>query len=337
MHRSAMTLTNVAYNPAFTWASGSVVTLERQMEQPLFNEHPLEMGLKRDDAELLAWFNDEQSYSAAFRESFPKEAVPITIRNLVKAIASFERTLISGRSPFDHYVYNDDRAAFSESARRGMRLFYSDRSGCAHCHFGLNFSGPIVQPGKAPPAPLFANNGSAVKGDEGLAAETKRPQDLGRFRVPTLRNIALTAPYMHDGRFAKLEQVIDHYVAAGKHADAIGVLDSQLRPLDLTAEEKGDLVEFLKNLTDAGLWPSVSTKYGGVPPTTPSPLSLYSPLRPLLPRPSPPPFSAEPVTTTLEATPFAPPTNLGGNCPQHTTANSSCRPPREHQPPGSTP
>ena len=97
MHRSAMTLTNVTYDPAFTWASGSVVTLERPMEQPLFNEHPLEMGLKRDDAELLASFNDEQSYSAAFRESFPKEAAPITIRNLVKAIASFERTLISGR------------------------------------------------------------------------------------------------------------------------------------------------------------------------------------------------------------------------------------------------
>ena len=122
------------------------------------------------------------------------------------------------------------------------------------------------------PAPLFANNGSAVKGDEGLAAETKRPQDLGRFRVPTLRNVALTAPYMDDGRFATLQEVIDHYVAGGKHADAIGVLDSQLRPLDLTAEEKGDLVEFLKNLTD-----------------------------------------------------------------QAFTASSSCRPPREHQPPGSAP
>ena len=272
MHRGAMTLTNVAYNPAFTWASSSVVTLERQMEQPLFNEHPLEMGLKRDDGELLTWLNDQQSYAAAFHESFPKEADPITTHNLVKAIASFERTLISGRSSFDRYVYNDDRAAFSESARRGMRLFYSDRSGCAHCHFGLNFSGPIVQPGKAPPAPLFANNGSAVKGDEGLAAETKRPQDLGRFRVPTLRNIALTAPYMHDGRFATLEEVIDHYIAGGKHADAIGVIDSQIRPLDLSAEEKGDLVEFLKNLTD-----------------------------------------------------------------QSFTANSSCRSPREHQPPGSAP
>jgi len=271
MQRGAMTLTNVAYNPAFTWASGTVVTLERQMEQPLFNEHPLEMGLKRDDPELLAWLNGERSYAAAFHESFPQEAEPVTMSNVLKAIAAYERTLISGRSPFDRYVYDDDRAAFSEGARRGMRLFYSDRSGCARCHFGLNFSGPIVQQGKAA-SPLFANNGSAVKGDEGLAAETKRPQDLGRFRVPTLRNVALTAPYMHDGRFVTLEEVIDHYVAGGKHADAIGVIDSQIRPLDLSADDQRDLVEFLKSLTDAAF-----------------------------------------------------------------TASSSCRSPREHQPPGSVP
>jgi cytochrome c peroxidase len=250
MHRGAMTLTNVAYNPAFTWASDSVVTLERQMEQPLFNEHPLEMGLKRDDRALLEWLGQQEKYAAAFRESFPQETAPITIANAVKAIATFQRTLISGRSPFDRYVYDDDRAAFSEGARRGMRLFYSDRSGCASCHFGLNFSGPMVHQGKPEQRALFANNGSAVRGDEGLSVETKREQDRGRFRVPTLRNIALTAPYMHDGRLATLEQVIEHYAAAGKHAEAVGVVDSQIRVLDLNAQEKRDLVEFLKGLTD---------------------------------------------------------------------------------------
>lgn len=250
MHRGAMTLTNVAYNPAFTWASDSVVTLEQQMEQPLFNEHPLEMGLKRDDPALLEWLAQQESYAKAFRQSFPQEAQPITIPNAVKAIAAFERTLISGRSPFDRYVYDDDRTAFSEGARRGMRSFYSDRSGCSHCHFGLNFSGPMVHRGKADQRALFANNGSAEKGDEGLSIETKREQDRGRFRVPTLRNIALTAPYMHDGRFATLEQVIDHYAAGGKRAESIGVLDSQIKPLDLSDDERRDLVEFLRNLTD---------------------------------------------------------------------------------------
>ncbi len=250
MHRGAMSLTNVAYNPAFTWASDSVVTLERQMAQPLFNEHPLEMGLKRDDRALLEWLGQQEQYAAEFRLSFPQEATPITIGNVVKAIAAYQRTLISGRSPFDRYVYDDDRNAFSESARRGMRLFYSERSGCATCHFGLNFSGPIVHQGKPDQRALFANNGSAVKGDEGLSVETKREQDRGRFRVPTLRNIALTAPYMHDGRFATLEQVIEHYAAAGKHAESVGVVDSQIRQLDLSPEEKRDLIEFLKNLTD---------------------------------------------------------------------------------------
>jgi cytochrome c peroxidase len=89
-----------------------------------------------------------------------------------------------------------------------------------------------------------------VKGDEGLSVETKRPQDRGRFRVPTLRNIALTAPYMHDGRFATLEQVLEHYAGGGIHSEAIGTVDSQIRRLDLSAEEKRDLVEFLRNLTD---------------------------------------------------------------------------------------
>ena len=192
IHRGAMTLTNVAYNPAFTWASSSVTTLERQMEQPLFNEHPLEMGLKRDDRALLEWFEQQEKYAAAFKQSFPQEAEPITMPNVLKAIASYERTLISGRSAFDRYVYDDDRAAFSEGARRGMKLFYSERSGCSHCHFGVNFSGSIAQRGKPRPRALFANNGSAVKADEGLYAQTKQSQDRGRFRVPTLRNIDKT-------------------------------------------------------------------------------------------------------------------------------------------------
>ena len=121
-----------------------------------------------------------------FGQSFPQEAEPITIPNVLKAIASFERTLISGRSAFDRYVYDDDRAAFSEAARRGMRLFYSDRSGCAHCHFGLNFSGPIVHRGKPDQRALFANNGSAVKGDEGIIGRNEAPAGSRPLQSPDL-------------------------------------------------------------------------------------------------------------------------------------------------------
>jgi cytochrome c peroxidase len=264
--RGAMALGNVAYNTAFTWASDSVVTLETQMEQPLFSEHPVEMGLKRDGAALASLLAADPSYTAAFHAAFPHDDAPGTPRNMIKAIASFERTLLSGRSAFDKYVFDDDRAALSAQAKRGMALFFSDRAGCSRCHFGLNFSGPIAHGSMSKPAPaevasasipstLFANNGTfdaSADADRGLADVTHRDEDLGRFRVPTLRNIELTAPYMHDGRHKTLTEVVDHYASGARRADgrAATNLDPAIRPLDLTREDKRALLEFLRSLTD---------------------------------------------------------------------------------------
>ncbi len=252
MQRGAMSLANVAYNTAFTWANDSVVTLEGQMEQPLFNDHPIEMGLRRGDPAVLVPLSQSPEYRAAFAKAFPGESEPITMTNVIKAIAAYERTLISGRAPFDRYVFDDDRAALSPQAKLGMKLFFSDQTGCAGCHFGLNFSGPVAHVGKKDQAALFANNGTAwvASGDDGLMTVTKREQDRGRFRVPTLRNIALTAPYMHDGRFATLEAVIDHYKSGGLLASAIGTIDPLMKPITLTPDEKQALVEFLRSLTD---------------------------------------------------------------------------------------
>jgi cytochrome c peroxidase len=219
--RSAMSLANVTYNPAYTWTDFTVRTLEAQTFQPLFNEHPIEMGLKGHEATLLATLASEVDYARGFDDAFPGEAHPITIDNLVKAIASFERTLISGRSPFDRYVFDDDQHALSASAKRGMTLFYSPRGGCAQCHFGLTFSGPISHSDSPHGNALYANNG------------------LGRMRVPTLRNVAVTAPYMHDGSVPTLEAVIEHYAADGRQT---------LR--DTSAGDKQDLLAFLNSLTD---------------------------------------------------------------------------------------
>jgi cytochrome c peroxidase len=253
--RGSMTLTNAAYNAAYTWASDRVATFEAQMEQPLFNEHPVEMGLKRGDTVLISRLAHDASYAAAFAQSFPENEPAVTQQNVIKAIAAFERTLISGRSLFDKYVYDDDRAALSTAAKQGMELFFSDRAGCAHCHFGVNFSGPIRHRGAPKEVAVFANNGAhdgAEDADPGLMSVTARARDLGRFHVPTLRNIELTAPYMHDGRFATLEQVIEHYVAGGQHLErGTNVLvDAAIRRLDLTVEEKEALIEFLHSLTD---------------------------------------------------------------------------------------
>jgi cytochrome c peroxidase len=255
VRRGAMSLTNVAYNPAFTWSSDKVRSLESQMRQPLFNEHPVEMGLGKSGAVAVNALTDDPSYRAQFIAAFPGDAEPLTLKHMIQAIASFERTLISGRSPFDRYVFDDDRTALSDSAKRGMALFYSARIGCAQCHSGINFTGAIVYEGHAHARALFANTGlynldargAYPASDQGLIEVTHRGADLGKFKVPTLRNVALTAPYMHDGSLPTLDAVLDHYVRGGQKNP---LQDPRVRPFVLAATERADLLEFLKSLTD---------------------------------------------------------------------------------------
>jgi cytochrome c peroxidase len=183
--------------------------------------------------------------------------------NVIRAIASYERTLISGRSAFDRYVFDDERTALSDSARRGMALFYSERIGCGGCHFGINFSGPIVHAAAPRAAPLLANtglynvdgHGRYPDADRGLERITHRRSDNGKFRVPTLRNVALTAPYMHDGSIATLGEVIDHYAAGGRQLPAgprarNDYKDKRITGFTVSAQEKADLVAFLDSLSD---------------------------------------------------------------------------------------
>jgi cytochrome c peroxidase len=252
---SAMSLANVAYNAAFTWSDARVHSLESQMRRPLFNQHPVEMGLQGGGRGAVRALSAEAGYRDLFAAAFPGDALPISMRNLIKAIAAFERTLISGRSAFDRYVYDDDPTALSNSEKRGMALFFSTRVGCVQCHSGLNFSGPLIYQGQESQAAAYANTGlydvdgrgSYPANDRGLIDVTRRPTDMGKFRVPTLRNVALTAPYMHDGSLASLEQVIDHYARGGRKNPR---QDSRLRPLSLSQAERADLVAFLRSLTD---------------------------------------------------------------------------------------
>lgn len=255
VRRSAMSLTNVAYNPAFTWGSDKVRSLEAQMLTPLFNQHPVEMGLKPGGATAVNALAADGSYRTQFSAAFPDEPKSITMAHIIEAIASFERTLISGRSPFDRYVFDDDHTAMSVSAKRGMALFYSSRVGCAQCHSGINFNGAIVYAGHTRARALFANtglydldgHGAYPASDRGLLEVTHRSADMGKFKVPTLRNVALTAPYMHDGSLPTLESVLDHYVRGG-HKNPLQ--DSRVRPFRLSPSERTDLLEFLHSLTD---------------------------------------------------------------------------------------
>ena len=260
LRRAAPSLANAAYAPAYTWADPSVVSLEAQMRQPLFNAHPVELGLGGNEVRVLAELAADAVYQPLFAQAFAGESPSLTTDHVIKAIAAFERTLISGRSPFDRYVFDDARDALSPAAKRGMALFYSPHIGCANCHFGLNFSGPLVFEGHPQAAAIYANtglydidgHGSYPASDQGLIEITHHRRDMGRFRVPTLRNIALTAPYMHDGSEATLEAVLDHYAAASfdGHVHVNSLKDPRLHPFILSADMKQDLLEFLRSLTD---------------------------------------------------------------------------------------
>jgi cytochrome c peroxidase len=231
--RSAMSLVNAAYGASFTWLDGGHASLEDQMLVPLFGVKPLEMGLKGREEEAVARLKADPLYPKLFAAAFAGDPEPVSLPNARKAIAAFERTIISGDAPYDRLVWRDDRGALSEPARRGMALFFSDRLSCSKCHAGFTFSGPAAWQGGPKPEPTFHDNGLG-----------------GRFRAPTLRNIAVTAPYMHDGRFATLEDVIDHYAKGGTASPGRSPL---VRGFTITEAEKRDLVEFLKSLTDEQL------------------------------------------------------------------------------------
>lgn len=263
----SMTLTNVAYNASYTWANPDLRTLESQARVPMFRDDPVELGLAGHEDELLARLRQDPRYGELLRAAFPEDRDPFTVTHLIKAIASFERTLVSGGSAYDRLVYGGEMSALSASARRGMRLFYSERLACAGCHSGFNFSGPVQFEGAASVKPEFHNTGLYnIDGrggyppqSRGLIEFTGRRRDMGRFRAPTLRNIERTAPYMHDGSLDSLHEVIEHYAAGGRtiHAAAHAGNGSEnphksehVRGFAISRQEKEDLVNFLESLTD---------------------------------------------------------------------------------------
>ncbi|GIW43093.1 MAG: di-heme enzyme [Candidatus Binatia bacterium] len=269
MHpRSAMSLANVAYATALGWANPLLDSLERQALVPMFNERPVELGLTGKEAELFDRLRADLRYQRMFAEAFPNEADPISLGNIVKAIASFERTLLSGNTPYDRYVQGLDDQAISEEAFLGGRLFFSERLECFHCHGGFNFTASVTHEGNPFDETSFQNNGlynidgrGAYPPDNtGLFEITGLPADMGRFKAPTLRNLSYTAPYMHDGSIATLEEVIEHYAAGGRtiHSGPYAGDGSKnpfksnfVRGFTLTEEEKQQLLAFLRSLDDA--------------------------------------------------------------------------------------
>ena len=266
--RSSMSLANAAYNSAQTWANPVLETLEMQVIVPLLGDVPVELGFSGHEDELLERLHAEPLYPRLFAAAFPDDDEPISIANLARAIASFERTLISGRSPYDRYASGEDTSAISESAQRGARLFFGERFECHHCHGSFAFSNSVTWEGKRLNQLSYQNdalynldgNGAYPARDQGLFEVTLDPDDMGRFRPPTLRNIAVTGPYMHDGSIETLREVVeDHYARGGRLIeDGPDAGDGSRSPIkasfvsgfEIAPEEIDDLIAFLESLTD---------------------------------------------------------------------------------------
>ncbi len=233
--RNSPTVHNAAFNRFQFW-DGRAGTLEEQALGPIQN--PIEMNMTLP--EVVAKLNAIEGYRKQFQEVFQTD---VTAENIARAIAAFERTLIAGDAPYDRF-HAGQKDALSEGAQRGMKLFFG-RAACSSCH----------------PGPLFTDNGfhnvgigmKAEKPDVGRESISKLSGDRGSFKTPTLRDIARTAPYMHDGSIATLEEVIEHYIRGGVANDT---LDEEIYPLKLTAEEKADLVLFLKEGLTSSSYPA---------------------------------------------------------------------------------
>ncbi|MDM7861926.1 di-heme enzyme [Alteromonas sp. ASW11-36] len=254
--RNAMALVNVAYNGSLTWAHDGLNTIEQQLMIPLFGEHPVEMGITGKKDIVLARFNTDdyrRLFDAAFEQPQPQWD------HIIKALASYVRSLTSFNSRFDDYAYRQDDNALSKAELRGMELFFSERLECFHCHGGFNFSQSSQHAFQQLDLRPFHNtglynidgHGAYPSSDQGLIEITMNPSDMGRFRAPTLRNIAVTAPYMHDGSLPTLDSVIAFYAAGGLGAGVESPLKSQfIKGFALTESEHQDLKAFLHSLTD---------------------------------------------------------------------------------------
>lgn len=227
--RNVPSLANVGYQQAL-FAEGGVPSLELQALAPIIEPHEMNIGFD----ELTERLNSDESYVEQFQQAYGGDA---DTEYIVKALASFQRTLISGQSRFDQYYYQVMDQALNASEIRGMDLFFSEEVGCASCHSGFLFTNQE-----------FENVGLYTEyADEGVARLTNDPTDVGRFKVPSLRNVAITAPYMHDGSFGSLEEVVDHFNAGG-----VGHQNQSewVKPLGLSEQDREDLVNFMHSLTD---------------------------------------------------------------------------------------
>ncbi|MBL1277782.1 MAG: c-type cytochrome [Ectothiorhodospiraceae bacterium] len=231
--RSTPTILNSAYQPLFMW-DGHARSLEKQALGPIENEGEMAQSIDNDNGKLislLAELKALKGYRDAFEVAYPGEG--ITKKTIAKALSSFERSIVSSDAPFDLWI-KGEKQTMSNAALRGFTLF-EGKASCVKCHSGFNFTDNG-----------FHNIGLEDATDAGRYAIRKVKILIGAFKTPTLRDVALTAPYMHNGAYSTLAEVVEHYNLGGHATEN---LSPNIKKLNLTATEKTDLVEFMKSLT----------------------------------------------------------------------------------------
>lgn len=269
MPRNSMMLANMAWLSSYTWGNPLLETLEKQALVPMFSDHPVELGMSARMPEILERLRADARYPELFAAAFPDDDEPFADRQIVLALSSFQRSLVSGDSPYDRYQSGEDPDALTDEQKLGLQLFNSEVTECYHCHGGVLFTTAFIAENSTTTERSFENNGlynldgngAYPAGNTGLFEFTGLQRDMGRFRVPTLRNLKYSAPYFHDGSAATLDDVLDHYLAGGRtltgeHA-GVGadspVKSSLVRPFTLTERERAALLAFLRDgLADEG-------------------------------------------------------------------------------------
>lgn len=264
--RNAPGLANVGYLPLLTWANPHMTSLEFQALMPLFGDNPDEMGNNGQEAALFARLAADPYYASAFPGVFSDHPTP-DLYSITRALAAFQRSLISVNSRYDRFKYWGEADALSDAAKRGEQLFFDHRFECYHCHSGIHFTENLQTSRSGFAETGFHNTGlynidgagAYPAPNIGLMELTGDPDDMGKFRTPSLRNVALTAPYFHDGSAETLRDVLEHYLVGGRtitegpHA-GIGaqspLRDGMIVGNTATEAEMADIIAFLTSLTD---------------------------------------------------------------------------------------
>jgi cytochrome c peroxidase len=258
---NAPSLINAVYLKRYDWANTNATSLETQIKRPLYGNHPIELGLDKHITALQEVFKRDSLYTTLFKKAFPDSVKLFTLTQIEIAIVAYEKAIVSQSADFD-------KGELTPSAYNGLKLFTSKRLNCVSCHRPPYFTlATLYDNTDSVYANIglynVANKNEYPSNDKGIYTITQRSQDNGKFKIPSLRNVMLTAPYMHDGSIATIEEVIDMYARGGRNIDygnskGDGELNKNKSPLitgfTLTKEEKTDLINFLTSLTDSSIF-----------------------------------------------------------------------------------